>query len=598
MAAIFQGKIGFFVVGYALFICLMMSIQVSDAASVTRYCNHCLWNQSIFTCPETVDYRSVACPSETHKCLKIVGNFTAWNDQTARYSIITGTQRVCLTTLSAKHLDIKDQSAGCRKGMATETKVDAWSFLFRGDYCICDTDNCNHAGTARVGVLAELTAIFTGIHLQGVRTDTLLTEAEMAASYSPTKASSKENLAGASATTVDRNNTVILHAFGRNQFGPTPSPFCLKLETYLRLAKITYSLDTTQPKSAKEGKSPWISCSGQAVSDSSVCVEFLKTHHVGKDLNAGLSASDKAVSRAFQKMFEEEFCWVLALWRWSFDPHQTMMKSLQFSKIKEFIGSKVIRAETKKQAHGHGIGRRTPEEIMQIGETDIRAVSDFLDAKKYLMGGESASDLDCTAFGFLAQILYTSPSCPLNGFMRENTPNLVEYCDRLKAEAWPDWDEVCASALAKPEKKALKHSLSTEQVLESKITTTTHHTNGHTAENITGTVNGGATTYTETFLPTVHGAILVQEIESTKPAVVGEDSHHHNHVTNGGGDHCGSVSNGHAHHETSNGVVYSETTTTTTTTSDQCSAPDTSASYSCDTSASTGDSGAVSASCN
>ena len=35
---------------------------------------------------------------------------------------------------------------------------------------------------------------------------------------------------------------VILHQFPRNQFGPSPSPFALKLETYLRLAKITYAV--------------------------------------------------------------------------------------------------------------------------------------------------------------------------------------------------------------------------------------------------------------------------------------------------------------------------------------------------------------------
>ncbi len=46
----------------------------------------------------------------------------------------------------------------------------------------------------------------------------------------------------------------------------------------------------------------------QEVTDSTLCMEFIKhrTHH---DLNAGLSATEKAVARAFQKMIDEELFW-------------------------------------------------------------------------------------------------------------------------------------------------------------------------------------------------------------------------------------------------------------------------------------------------
>lgn len=55
---------------------------------------------------------------------------------------------------------------------------------------------------------------------------------------------------------------------------PTPSPFVLKLETYLRMAKIAYEVDKSDIWGPK-GKTPWISINGQHVSDSQLIVEFL-----------------------------------------------------------------------------------------------------------------------------------------------------------------------------------------------------------------------------------------------------------------------------------------------------------------------------------
>ena len=40
--------------------------------------------------------------------------------------------------------------------MATDTVIGPWSFRFRGDYCICDEDNCNHAGIVKAGYFGTL----------------------------------------------------------------------------------------------------------------------------------------------------------------------------------------------------------------------------------------------------------------------------------------------------------------------------------------------------------------------------------------------------------------------------------------------------------
>ena len=112
----------------------------------------------------------------------------------------------------------------------------------------------------------------------------------------------------------------------------------------------------------------------------------------------------------------------------------------------------------------------------------------------------------------------------------------MEYCDRLKAEVWPDWEEVCNSAKL-AEKTKLKHSPSTatDATVATAITTNgTEHvvTTGKT----NGTVNGTTTTTTTTkveekFSPTKHAGLLAEEIESTKIAALSSSFINHESAT-------------------------------------------------------------------
>ncbi len=71
-------------------------------------------------------------------------------------------------------------------------------------------------------------------------------------------------------------NKVILHGMygqGQRQI-PTPSPFVLKVETYLRMAKISYEIDKSDIW-GPNGKTPWMSINGINISDSQFIIEFL-----------------------------------------------------------------------------------------------------------------------------------------------------------------------------------------------------------------------------------------------------------------------------------------------------------------------------------
>jgi len=57
--------------------------------------------------------------------------------------------------------------------------------------------------------------------------------------------------------------------------------------------------------------------------------------------------------------------------------------------------------------------------------------------------GSKVSEADACVFGTVAQMVYASPDSEQEKFIKEKLPNLVAYCDRLKAQFWPDWDDCC-----------------------------------------------------------------------------------------------------------------------------------------------------------
>ena len=50
---------------------------------------------------------------------------------------------------------------------------------------------------------------------------------------------------------------------------------------------------------------------------------------------------------------------------------------------------------------------------------------------------------DCAAFGHLAQFAYIPMAFPQQIYMKANCDNLLRFLDRMRADLWPDWEEMC-----------------------------------------------------------------------------------------------------------------------------------------------------------
>lgn len=117
------------------------------------------------------------------------------------------------------------------------------------------------------------------------------------------------------------------------------------------------------------------------------------------------------------------------------------MKQLGVPSVFTGIAKLTVRRRLLKNMWGHGIGRHNGAEIRTIAEGDIRSISEFLDNKPFFMGDQPTS-IDAVMFGFLAELVwFMPPQHWTTKFVTKDHSNIAEYCERMKARFWPDWED-------------------------------------------------------------------------------------------------------------------------------------------------------------
>ena len=97
---------------------------------------------------------------------------------------------------------------------------------------------------------------------------------------------------------------------------PNLSPFCCKLETWLRIARIPYEVvDTPDPRKGPKGKLPFIEDAGLRIADTSVIVDYLITTR-GVDPDAISTRSNERSLSLFSAHSRStmHLCWRTRTW--------------------------------------------------------------------------------------------------------------------------------------------------------------------------------------------------------------------------------------------------------------------------------------------
>jgi glutathione S-transferase len=225
----------------------------------------------------------------------------------------------------------------------------------------------------------------------------------------------------------------------RPAFGlPNPSPFCMKVETYLRMAGLAYECPCRADlRKSPKGKMPYIDDEGTVVADSSVIIDHFKRKY-GDPLDVHLDAVTRATALAMQRLIEENTYWTVVYFRWIEEAGWKVTRAAFFDWMKpplRWIVPAVARRIVRKELHGHGMGRHARDEIAAIGAKDLTAVAEFLGDRPFFTGARPSS-LDATAYAFLANLLWAPYEMPLKSHAR-SYPQLEAYCQRMKARYYP-----------------------------------------------------------------------------------------------------------------------------------------------------------------
>lgn len=177
---------------------------------------------------------------------------------------------------------------------------------------------------------------------------------------------------------------------------------------------------------------PYIEDQGKLIADSSMIIAYLKETY-GDPLDSHLSAEQKAIGLAFQRLLEENLYWAIVHTRWMDPTGWALTKQAFFADMpipfKLFVPA-LARRGIIKSMHGHGIGRHLAEEIYAIGKRDITAAADFLADKAYFLG-DAPSSFDATVYAFLANLIWPPVESPLKQHALQY-PNVATYCTRMR----------------------------------------------------------------------------------------------------------------------------------------------------------------------
>ena len=215
---------------------------------------------------------------------------------------------------------------------------------------------------------------------------------------------------------------------------PSQGPFALKLLKWLDLAGIAYTQKfEDNPGRGPKGKNPWIELDGERIGDSEIIVGMLASRF-GFDIDANLSAEERARGHAIRRMLEEHFHMVLE-WELFVHPAGAAEMAAQIARVAPPVISGAIAGmmcrHFRKQLHARGIARHADDIIQAKGIADMEALEALLGDRPFL-GGNQPVMVDVSAFGLVAPQAKWPMHTPVADYIKSR-PALVDYVERMLA---------------------------------------------------------------------------------------------------------------------------------------------------------------------
>ncbi len=230
-----------------------------------------------------------------------------------------------------------------------------------------------------------------------------------------------------------------LFIFKRPQGLPNLSPFCVKLETYLRMAGIDYEpvfgFDNSKNK---KKQMPFVDIDGEIIGDSTLIIDHL-VKKFGDKVDYRLSTIEIATSQAFQTMLENHFNKFIPWFRWVDKKGFAQFREQAFIGVpivvKTFLAPLVAR-KVAKSLYAEGTGRLTEDEMLHLAKKDLDAISNYLGSREYFFG-EQPSMIDAVIFATVGNVILSNIDIPLRD-LAYKYDNLVRHSNRMMQKYFAD----------------------------------------------------------------------------------------------------------------------------------------------------------------
>lgn len=233
---------------------------------------------------------------------------------------------------------------------------------------------------------------------------------------------------------------IILNQFAPMYGLPNPSPFCIKIETYLRMVGFQYATKIIKgPPRSFTGKAPYIEVDGALHCDSGLIIAHLESAY-GHRVEGRLTLAERAQSLAMQRLMEEHLYWALVYARW-LDPDNMGPVS---GYIRDVIGvpgwlltfiKPLVQQQMRKAVRAQGLGRHHAATIWQLGIGDVQALGHWLGSRPFGFG-ETPTVVDAVLFAFIASIIKAPWDFPLKTHTLKHR-NLVDHSERMLQTYFP-----------------------------------------------------------------------------------------------------------------------------------------------------------------
>ncbi len=232
---------------------------------------------------------------------------------------------------------------------------------------------------------------------------------------------------------------VELHQFDSFWGLPNASPFCMKVEGYLRWRRIPFRIVVSSPRNSPSGQVPWVVDGGEVIADSQKIIAHFEQGRTDA-LDAGLTARELAAAHMLRRLLEFDLFWQINYSRWV-DPAGWARFALDIRARlpvpMRLFGLALVRRRLVRTCRMLGLKPDNPRIAYDIGRRHVDAVAQWLGEAPFMLG-DGISSVDFSALGVLGNIMRQPARSPIRDHAN-GQENLVAWLDRMWDLAFRDW---------------------------------------------------------------------------------------------------------------------------------------------------------------